>query len=216
MVRWTAWARTALYIRQSHAKPRSVQRWAAWAVTPLVTFHSASPGSFQYKCLPFSDRRVNCRYSAAQSADRTMVRHYKPVEREHLPKTRVSATKASECARLIEQGLSDLVVSKQTGVSNRQVHRYRLNLQKWGNVHVPASLRTSGPPRAMNEDMVNKMLEYLRDRPGAQLEELAKYLQEVYGKTFSTSQLSNRLKEKGWTRTIVSLICDVAAKENDH
>lgn len=134
-----------------------------------------------------------------------MVRHYRPVEREHLPKTRVSSTKANECARLIEQGLSDLTVSKQTGVSNRQVHRYRINLQKWGNVHVPSASRTSGPPRAMNDEMVEKMLEYLRERPGAQLEELSKYLQETYGKSFSTSQLSNRLKEKGWTRTIVCL-----------
>jgi L-amino acid N-acyltransferase YncA/transposase len=92
-------------------------------------------------------------------------------------------------------------ISKEFGVSERAVRKWRQNWQLFGLPRPPNTGAKKGRPRIFTEEEESALLAYLKDHPDAHLDEMSKYLADTYNKKAAISTIWDILNRHGWSRT---------------
>jgi L-amino acid N-acyltransferase YncA/transposase len=92
-------------------------------------------------------------------------------------------------------------ISKEFGVSERAVRKWRQNWQLFGLPRPPNTGAKKGRPRIFTEEEELALLAYLKEHPDAHLDEMSKYLNDTYNKKAAISTIWDILNRHGWSRT---------------
>lgn len=99
-----------------------------------------------------------------------------------------------------EQNDSIEAIATAAKVSNRQVRRMRTNWARYGEVTAPKSAIAPHRPRKLSQYHELQLLEYVKQRPHACLDELCWFLFDEFNIPVDESTVSRALKRLGWDR----------------
>ncbi|KAN0084969.1 hypothetical protein V8E54_001436 [Elaphomyces granulatus] len=101
-------------------------------------------------------------------------------------------------------------------VSDRQLRRIAHCLRTFGTTAPPKkeSTKPMGRPRKMNDEMLEELRQYVEQHPLAGLKELQAHIEGKFSVACGRPSISRRLKEMGYTLSIVSRGATSIEKEN--
>lgn len=110
---------------------------------------------------------------------------------------------------LWSQGLSNNTVATIIGIGRRTVDKLRLNLNLFNELYLVFVKR--GPIRRLNREQEDFILDYIRDRPTAYLQEIQQFLYNEFEVVLSKQRISEIIKEREFSKKAVYR---VAAEQN--
>jgi transposase len=103
----------------------------------------------------------------------------------------------------IAAGDNNTEVSQATRVSRNAIRKMRLSLEYWGTPYAPRAVRL-GRPRLLVEAHRLRLVEFLRGRPHAYLDEMAEFLYDEFDVEVSTSTIWRELERMRWSRKLAT------------
>ncbi|KAG9548851.1 hypothetical protein KCU71_g15746, partial [Aureobasidium melanogenum] len=85
----------------------------------------------------------------------------------------------SQVKQLLQQGVAEDEIEKQTGVSDRTIRRWKLELERYGRIGKPPESRT-GRHRVMNKDVEQALFDRVAQKPDMSVDDMLWWLYDTY------------------------------------
>ncbi|KAI5210680.1 hypothetical protein E4T39_00152 [Aureobasidium subglaciale] len=85
----------------------------------------------------------------------------------------------SQVRQLLQQGVAEDEIEKQTGVSDRTIRRWKLELERYGRIGKPPESRT-GRHRVMNKDVEQALFDRVAQKPDMSVDDMLWWLYDTY------------------------------------
>ncbi|KAK4550213.1 hypothetical protein LTR36_003180 [Oleoguttula mirabilis] len=97
---------------------------------------------------------------------------------------------------LLESGRDEESIEKETGVSDRTIRRWKLELERTGRIGKPPESRT-GRHRVLNAEVEAALFEHVKDKPDMSVDDMLWWLYDAYKIVVGTRTIRRVFERKG-------------------